>query len=910
MSRGTGAAAGSLAEVAEPNRRPATGGPSLAGLRAMAHLGPRTAGLVALHSARRHVEERRLARSPRPPGAATGPGPLLAGPPIADGPTAVRFRFERAELSVWFRAPDTVTVTWRWAGEDPPAPSYALVATPDLPPVADLAVTGDDQGGWVVRSGALAVTVAPDGALAFAPPAGPVLRHHGPPTRVGGGWRLPFTVRPGERLTGLGEQASGIDRRGERHVLWNRDPGGSWSPGRDPLYLGVPVLVGTHPDGDVLVFHDNPTRAVFDLGPPDDADRAATATATFAGGQACCHVVVGDPPRLLDRYTALTGRPALPPRWALGYHQSRWGYRAEGDVRAVADGFAAERLPLSAVHLDIDWMDGYRVFTVDRRRFPDMAALAEELGRRGTRLVAIVDPAVKVDRRFPLYREARRLGLLCTDRTGHPVVGVVWPGHAAFPDFTDPRARHWWADRYRALADLGVAGFWHDMNEPTSITVGSDPTLPAGTRHDLDGHGGDHGDAHNVYGHCMNRAGYDGARRARPGSRPFVLTRSGWAGTQRYAWAWTGDAETSWPSLRQQVATVLGLGLSGIPFCGPDVGGFSGAPDPELYLRWLQLAVFLPLCRTHSIVGAPGREPWRWPEPVRTLVGDAIRFRYRLLPHLYTLAHQSAATGAPPARPLWWPSPGHGDGNRGHAAADAPAAAPAGDGRVGPGRGMPSHADDAFLLGDALLVAPVHVPGADRRSVPLPAGRWASLWGDPPGALPGGAHRSLPAPLGRVPVLARLGSVVALDDGWADPAGACRVDGDPPPPGARARSRRAGQGPAPDHAPRLLAFHCWPDGPDGARGVAVDDAGDGHGPVRRDELTVSGPDGGEATVRWDRRGGFAPPPRVRVVLHGFVVGSARADGRDVPVRGGTLECPAFDELRLHDVRPAERDLRP
>jgi alpha-glucosidase len=607
-------------------------------------------------------------------------------------------------------------------------------------------------------------------------------------------------------------------------------------------------------------------------------------------------VIAGDVAHLLDRYSELTGRPALPPRWALGYHQSRWGYKREAHVRQVLQGYRAMDLPLSAVHLDIDYMRGYRVFTVDRDRFPDMAALARRAGEQGVRLVTIIDPAVKVDHHYDLYRQGVAQGRFCTDPDGRVEVGVVWPGRAAFPDFTDPETRNWWAEQYRMLVDAGVGGLWHDMNEPTSISLAGDPSLPLSTRHDFDGRGGDHGEGHNLYGLLMNRAGYEGLCRAAPERRPFIVSRSGWAGGQRYAWNWTGDVESTWAGLRQQVATIVGLGLSGIPYSGPDIGGFSGIPDEELYLRWLQMSVLLPFCRTHSVVGAPPREPWRFDGPARRAIAGWIRFRYRLLPYLYTLAHQATDTGAPLVRPLWWPGAGAAAASREDGGGD----------------------DDCFLLGDALLVGPVCEPGATRREVQLPSGGWRSWWAadgapdaaaaDAPSTGQSGTSRWLAAPLERIPVLVRAGAVVPLDDGWAEPGGPCALADD-------ADQEKTHWGPpSPDHGPRLLAFHCWPTtgaaaGANGAvgsaAGTAVDDRGDGDGPVRRDEVVVSGAvAGGSALVTWRRHGEYPAPERVRVVVHGFDAESASADGSPVPVVGGRIECGPFAELELRGLRPS------
>jgi alpha-glucosidase len=663
-------------------------------------------------------------------------------------------------------------------------------------------------------TGSLRVEVGTEGDVRLVRPDGTLLRHELPPLRRGATRTARHLLRPGERVAGLGEQASPVDLRGTTHRLWNHDPGGAWGPGQDPLYCGIPVLLGLHPSGHLLAFHENPYDAVVRV----DEGGSGRTEVTFAGGALRQYVAVGPLPRLLERYAGLTGHPPLPPRWALGYHQCRWGYRTEADVREVADGFRDERLPLSAVHLDIDYMDGYRVFTVDRGRFPDLAGLAADLMARGTRTVAIVDPAVKADPGFDVYREGvadghflsgeRRLA----DRTGRPLLGVVWPGRAAFPDFTDPGTRRWWAGRYRALLDQGVAGVWHDMNEPTSLTLWGDRTLPRGTPHRAEGRGGDHRECHNVYGHLMNEAGWAAQAAARPDRRPWVLSRAGWAGMQRRAWNWTADIESSWPGLRQQVATSIGLGLSGVPYTGSDVGGFSGVPGPELFVRWLELSVLMPFCRTHCVTGSPPREPWRFPEPYRAAIGRLVRFRYRLLPYLYTLAHESARTGHPLVRPLCWP-----DGE-------------------GP------WSDDAYLLGDALLVAPVTEAGARARTVPVPSGAWYR-WRPLPheGVVPvegGGDHR-FDAPLGQPVVLVRAGSVVPLDDGPHD-------------------------GPLTGgHEPGLPAVHCFPR-PDGtAEGTWYDDAGDGSGAWRLDRFRLAG-----GTLRREAEGSYPAPAALRVVVHG------------------------------------------
>ncbi len=526
-------------------------------------------------------------------------------------------------------------------------------------------------------------------------------------------------------------------------------------------------------------------------------------------------------------------------------------------------------------------MDGYRVFSIDPERFPDLAGLAGDLAERGTRIVTIVDPAVKVDPADDVFASGVREGRFLADTVGEPVTGVVWPGRAAYPDFTDPSTRQWWAGWYRRLVDAGVAGVWHDMNEPTSLALWGDRTLPPDVHHVAEGRGGDHRECHNVYGQLMDRAGWEALAALRPDRRPFVLSRAGWAGLQRWAWTWTGDVRSTWDGLRQQVATAIGLGLSGITYVGSDIGGFSGAPSPELYLRWLELSVLMPFCRTHSTARAPNREPWRFDEPYRTAIGRLIRFRYRMLPYLYTLADEASRSGRPMVRPLCWPVASGGS---------------SADRRLW-------SVDDAYRLGDALLVAPIVADGARSRSVPLPAGRWyhwrslPAMADDPPAAdvvtvVDGGRTVDVDAPAGQPTVFVRAGSIVPLDDGWC-------ADVEPD-DGALATG----------HEPRRLAVHCFPDLDGTASGVVYDDAGDGFGPYRRDQLRVAPVEGdapAETVVTWERDGTYRAPDRLRVVVYGIAASRALADGQDVAVRverpdGGLsatiVDVPPFSVLRV------------
>jgi alpha-glucosidase len=649
------------------------------------------------------------------------PGELRQAQPTERGAS---FHFANMQLEIAFLAPDLVRITWQ-PGE---LPIPYAIARSEWPPVETELLERDEH--WEVMSKTLSLRVHPDGGLGFFDIKGKPLRQESPPIRQGEAWTHWAGLRPEEHIYGLGERASTLNLRPGSYRMWNRDPGGSYGPGADPLYVCIPAYVGLHDQGSYLVYFENSYDATFTF--------HSMAEACFHGGALRYYLIQGSPDHALARYTELTGRPPLPPRWSLGYHQSRWGYRSSEEIRDVVAGFRSHDLPLSAIHLDLHYMEGYRVFTVSGERFPDMKALADELQKQGVRLVTIIDPGIKADPGYFLYQDALDKGVLCKLPNGKIVRAPVWPGWCVFPDLTDPATRAWWSEQYPRLLDQGVAGVWHDMNEPSGFVAFGDPSLPLPTRHSLEGSQGDHRTAHNLYGLLMNRAGYEALTKLQPDRRPFILSRSGSAGSQRYAWNWTGDTASTWETLRLTIATVLGLGLSGIPYTGPDIGGFSGTPSAELYLRWFQTAALMPFFRTHSSILTSRREPWTFGQPTLDILRRFLRLRYQLLPYLYTLAWQASQTGQPLVRPLFWNQPQ--------------------DARLWA-------VDDCFLLGEDLLVAPVLEDGARSRRVVLPNGDWYSFWDDALFQGPGTVECE--APLDRIPLLVRRGSVLPTEEGQA-----------------------------------------------------------------------------------------------------------------------------------------------
>ncbi|MEU3979796.1 TIM-barrel domain-containing protein [Streptomyces sp. NPDC026672] len=665
------------------------------------------------------------------------PGPVEA---VEPGPGGGLMRFARSELRITVDV--NGAVFWGWDGAGP-EPSYALAGrSPEPDPRAVL--EPDKDGGWRLVAERVTVVVSRHGAIEVRTPGGVTLRRDAPPRwwePVGGGtahWMQGSEVSADARFFGLGGRASGPRLRDGTYRLWNTAPGHAFGPGDDPLCVTMPVQLVVADAAAHLVFHDTSWDGTVTLregeeGAGSGHDRAGRSELRMDGGPLRCWVVVGTPARVLHAWASLTGAAALPPAWALGLqHAPRVAGGAE-EVRRVFVGYRERDLPLDAVHLDIDHLDGNRVFTVDREGFPKLPALAEELRRSGVRLVSVVDPAVKAEPGGDVYEAGAAVDAFVRDASGQLVRGEVWAGESVHPDFTHTRVRKWWGSLYEERLSQGFAGFWHDMNEPTSFNAFGESTLPRSARHSLEGVGGDHREAHNVYALCMARAAYEGLRELSPGQRPFLLSRSGWAGMQRYGGTWSGDVATGWPGLRASLSLVLGLGLCGVPYSGPDVGGFDGSPSPELYLRWFQLGAYLPLFRTHGGPRAGRREPWEFGDEVLEHARGALVERRRLLPYFMTLAHLARRTGAPYARPLWWGAP------EDRALRDC---------------------EDAFLLGDSLLVAPVLSAGADRRAVQLPRGRWYDTVTERVYEGPG--QVLVDAPPSRIPVLARAGAVIPV----------------------------------------------------------------------------------------------------------------------------------------------------
>ncbi|WP_457391934.1 glycoside hydrolase family 31 protein [Thermostichus sp. MS-CIW-28] len=548
--------------------------------------------------------------------------------------------------------------------------------------------------------------------------------------------RLVKHLHPAEHIYGLGERAGLLNKRGRRYSHWTRDCW-NYDAHSDNLYQAIPFALFLRPNLCYGLFLHCTHWSQFDLGQIDPEQWAIEVRAP----ELDYYLIYGPTPALvLETYTQLTGRPPLPPLWALGYQQCRWSYASAAQVQTVAQQFRQRQIPCDVIYLDIDYMRGYRVFTWDPRRFPEPARLMAQLHEAGFRVVAIVDPGVKFEPEadYAVFDEGLAQDFFIRRADGHLFHGYVWPGKVLFPDFLRPGVRQWWGSWQRVLTQAGVDGIWNDMNEPA---LNDRPFGDGGQIVDisLDAPQGPpdepttHAEVHNLYGLLMTRASREGLEQLNPNRRPFVLTRSGFAGIQRWAAVWTGDNQSSWEHLEMSLPMLLNLGLSGVSFVGADIGGFGGNATPELFARWMQMGILYPLMRGHSALGTRPHEPWSFGIEVETICRQAIQLRYQLLPYLYSLFWESSQTGSPILRPLLYEFP------------DDP---------------QTYEISDQAMLGSALLAAPVVRPGVRCRAVYLPQGTWFDWWTGQ--AHTGPRYILVPAPLEQLPLFVRGGSVLPL----------------------------------------------------------------------------------------------------------------------------------------------------
>ncbi|MCX8149273.1 TIM-barrel domain-containing protein [Thermaurantimonas aggregans] len=451
-------------------------------------------------------------------------------------------------------------------------------------------------------------------------------------------------LQQGERFIGLGEKTGPIDRRGWQYTHWNTDAF-AYHQEFDPLYSSIPFYIGINGHLPYGIFVNNSCRTDFNFGASNDRFsffRSADGYIDYY------FIYTGDIKGIVSRYLDLTGRPELPPVWALGYQQCRYSYYPEEELLLLADTFRKKKIPCDVLYLDIHYMDEYKVFTWDKERFKDPKKFLADLKDKGFKVVIIQDPGIKVEEGYGACDSGIEEDVFVKYPDGKLYVGEAWPGRCYFPDFTNERARNWWKRQMKAHFEEGVAGFWNDMNEPAVWGK----HFPDFIRFNYDGQQTSHLHAHNVYGMQMVRATYEAQKEFRPDKRPFALTRAAFAGTQRYAWKWTGDNISNEEHLLLGQRLINSLSLSGYFFSGNDVGGFIGECWPELFMRWIAVGAFNPFFRGHSMINSRDHEPWSFGEEAEEVSRNFITLRYKLLPYLYSAFYRAVMHDEPINRPM------------------------------------------------------------------------------------------------------------------------------------------------------------------------------------------------------------------------------------------------------------------
>jgi len=535
-------------------------------------------------------------------------------------------------------------------------------------------------------------------------------------------------------IYGNGEKYSWINQLGSATFNYNSDVlfhHCIHNPLIPDMHTAIPFYIGAAPGRAYGIYFDNSYRTDFDFAKTDPG----TISFQAEDGSLDYYFIYGPSvDEVVSSYGSLTGRPDLPRKCFLGYHQSRYSYETREEVLSIAESLRKHDIPCDVLYLDIAYMEGYKVFTVHPDRFKDFKGLLGQLREMGFAVVVIINPGVKVEAGYRVYEEGLDRGYYVKTPQGETYQGEVWPKPAVYPDFLRSEVRKWWAGWHRELLDAGVEGIWNDMNEPTDFTreIG---TLPGEMVHlDDQGNRRPHSEVHNLYAQLQTRATREALEKYRPGQRPFVLTRAAFAGSQRYSALWTGDNASTWEHLEISIPMMLNLGLSGYAFTGADVGGYRGDCSGELLVRWTQVGALLPYFRNHSELGTARQEPWEYPPEILEITRNYIRLRYRLITYYYNLMRESAQTGAPPIRPLFY-----------HYQDDP----------------RTYNISDQFLLGEGVMACPVLRPGMDRRLVYLPEGLWHDYWSGK--TYSGGRDLVCEAPLEILPLFIKAGTILPHD---------------------------------------------------------------------------------------------------------------------------------------------------
>ncbi|HII4403123.1 TPA: glycoside hydrolase family 31 protein [Clostridium perfringens] len=526
---------------------------------------------------------------------------------------------------------------------------------------------------------------------------------------------------------GLGEKGGDLNKKGCYTENFNTD-----DPETDDdsitYYKTIPFYVALKEEATYGIFFDNSFRSYFDMG-KEMGDRIFFGA---IGGQIQYYFIPGENIKeVVKNYTALTGRMEMPPLWSLGYQQCRFSYFSQEEVRELVKTFEEKDIPLDVVYLDIDYMDGFRVMTFKTPNFDDAAGLIGDLKEKGIRTITIIDPGVKVDEEYPVFKRGKEGNHFTKKLDGEMFIGAVWPGDSAFPDFSNKDCREWWKSELKKfISEHGMDGIWNDMNEPC-VFNNDHKTMLETCLHNSDNGVIEHKEFHNRYGFEMSRCSKEAQEELHPNERGFSMTRATYAGGQRYSSVWTGDNMSLWSQMRMSISMNANLGISGFSFVGNDVSGFGLDSSEELFIRWMEMGPFIPIFRNHSNMYTRRQEPWAFGPRAEKIAKKSIELRYELLPYIYDLYYISHKEGLPIFRPMI----------------------------------MEYEKDmnllnmrEQFMLGENMIVAPVLYEGERSKTVYLPKGSWFNYFTME--KLQGGKWYKLPCELDEILVFVKEGAII------------------------------------------------------------------------------------------------------------------------------------------------------
>jgi alpha-glucosidase len=743
--------------------------------------------------------------------------------------------------------------------DSPPRLGYALESN-EKPNYSAFSIDSNDQAVTLrTASVQLAVDLRPHLRVTFKDSSGTVLSEDMPGDELGitvNGHKFTTYKRlqPDERFIGLGEQLGNLDRRGTVVTLRNTD-NYRYDDAKVPMYVSIPFFMGLHHGKIYGLFFNNSYRSVFNFG----ASNKRFSSYSFDGG-ALDQFFIHDESigKILEQYTALTGRMPLPPKWSLGYQQSRCSYYPESQVMFIAKTFRDKKIPLDGIVLDADYLHQYQPFRINTERFPDMRRLADTLRGMQIELTASVNPGIAIDDSYAQYRDALKQDVLLRFTDGELFTADIAPNTNHFVDFSDPRGRRWWADNMKVYQELGIHGLWNDMNEPAI----DGQAMPDNVIFDFEGQKTSALEGHNLYGMLMARASFESAQQYGGNRRPFVLSRAGFAGIQRYAAVWSGDNQAKDEHILLGSLLVNTMGLSGVPFTGPDIGGYIGDGNKDLYRRWIEVGVFAPYVRNHRGQYQAANEPWAYGEEAEAISKSYIGFRYELMPYLYSAFYEASRTGMPIARSLAIVEP---------FAAEVYA----------------PKFQSQFLFGHALLVNPL-TSRENSKATWLPAGSWYDIFTDE--RFSGGREISGSYAGHRLPIFARGSAIIPMQ--------------------TRVQSTRDDPGP-------LLTVHIF-NGTERNDFVYYDDDGETLDYRKGQYLgRVITFDPAKKRITFAPAAGSYSPrfARIRLVLHGFDdLRAATVNGVATPTRAATVRMldplaeladVYYDKGYLAELRSAE-----